>query len=47
MNMDGAENASMQDLTPRFDTQAYDERLTLLTRNAAILELGLDGVTKG
>ncbi|MDD5328583.1 MAG: type II toxin-antitoxin system VapC family toxin [Sulfuricella sp.] len=27
--------------------QAYDERLTLLTRNAAILALGLDGVTKG
>ena len=27
--------------------QAYDERLTLLTRDAAILELGLDGVVKG
>ena len=27
--------------------QAYDERLTLLTRDAAILELGLDGVAKG
>ena len=28
-------------------SQAYDERLLLLTRNAAILELGLDGVSKG
>jgi len=27
--------------------QAYDEKLTLLTRDAAILELGLDGVVKG
>ena len=27
--------------------QAYDERLTLLTRDAAILELGLDGVVEG
>ena len=27
--------------------QAYDERLTLLTRDAAILGLGLDGVEKG
>ena len=27
--------------------QAYDERLTLLTRDAAILALGLDGVLKG
>ena len=27
--------------------QAYDERLTLLTRDAAILGLGLDGVAKG
>jgi PIN domain nuclease of toxin-antitoxin system len=27
--------------------QAQDERLTLLTRDAAILELGLDGVVKG
>jgi PIN domain nuclease of toxin-antitoxin system len=27
--------------------QAYDERLTLLTRDAAILVLGLDGVMKG
>jgi len=27
--------------------QARDERLTLLTRDAAILELGLDGVVKG
>lgn len=27
--------------------QAKDERLTLLTRDAAILELGLDGVVKG
>lgn len=27
--------------------QAQDERLTLLTRDAAILELGLDGVAKG
>ena len=27
--------------------QAYDERLTLLTRDAAILGLGLDGVVKG
>jgi PIN domain nuclease of toxin-antitoxin system len=27
--------------------QAYDERLLLLTRDAAILGLGLDGVTKG
>ena len=27
--------------------QAYDERLTLLTRDAAILELGLDSVVKG
>lgn len=27
--------------------QANDERLTLLTRDAAILELGLDGVVKG
>lgn len=27
--------------------QAYDERLTLLTRDAAILELGLDGMAKG
>lgn len=27
--------------------QAQDERLTLLTRNAAILGLGLDGVLKG
>ncbi len=27
--------------------QAYDERLTLLTRDAAILELGLGGVVKG
>ena len=27
--------------------QAYDERLTLLTRDAAILALGLDGVTEG
>lgn len=26
--------------------QAYDERLALLTRDAAILELGLDGVVK-
>ena len=27
--------------------QAYDERLTLLTRDAAILKLGLDGVVEG
>jgi len=27
--------------------QAHDERLVLLTRDAAILELGLDGVAKG
>lgn len=27
--------------------QAYDERLMLLTRDAAILGLGLDGVAKG
>jgi len=27
--------------------QAQDERLTLLTRDAAILSLGLDGVAKG
>ena len=27
--------------------QAYDERLLLLTRDAAILGLRLDGVTKG
>jgi PIN domain nuclease of toxin-antitoxin system len=27
--------------------QAQDEGLTLLTRDAAILELGLDGVVKG
>ena len=27
--------------------QAYDERLTLLTRDTAILELGLDSVVKG
>lgn len=27
--------------------QAYDERLTLLTRDAAILALGLDGMAKG
>jgi len=27
--------------------QAQDERLTLLTRDAAILELGLEGVVKG
>ena len=27
--------------------QAYDERLTLLTRDTAILALGLDGVVKG
>jgi len=27
--------------------QAQDERLTLLTRDAAILALGLDGVVKG
>ena len=27
--------------------QAYDERLTLLTRDAAMLELGLDGVVAG
>ena len=27
--------------------QAYDERVTLLTRDAAILELGLDSVVKG
>lgn len=27
--------------------QAYDERLTLLTRDAAILGLGLDGVAEG
>lgn len=27
--------------------QAQDERLTLLTRDVAILELGLDGVAKG
>lgn len=27
--------------------QAYDERLTLLTRDAAILALGLDGVVDG
>jgi PIN domain nuclease of toxin-antitoxin system len=27
--------------------QAYDERLLLLTRDAAILGLGLDGVVKG
>ena len=27
--------------------QAYDERLTLLTRDAAILALGLDGVLEG
>ena len=27
--------------------QAYDERLTLLTRDAAMLELGLDGVVQG
>lgn len=27
--------------------QAYDERLTLLTRDASILEFGLDGVVKG
>lgn len=27
--------------------QAYDERLTLLTRDAAILALGLDGVVEG
>ncbi len=27
--------------------QAHDERLTLLTRDAAILGLGLDGVVKG
>ena len=27
--------------------QAQDERLTLLTRDAAMLELGLDGVVKG
>lgn len=27
--------------------QAYDERLTLLTRDAAILALGLDGVVAG
>lgn len=27
--------------------QAYDERLTLLTRDAAILALGLDGVAEG
>jgi PIN domain nuclease of toxin-antitoxin system len=27
--------------------QAYDERVLLLTRDAAILGLGLDGVTKG
>ncbi len=28
-------------------SQAEDERLTLMTRDAAILELGLDGVMKG
>ena len=27
--------------------QAYDERVTLLTRDTAILELGLDSVVKG
>ena len=27
--------------------QAYDERLTLLTRDAAILGMGLDGVVEG
>ncbi len=27
--------------------QAYDERLTLLTRDAAMLKLGLDGVVEG
>ena len=27
--------------------QAHDERLTLLTRDSAILELGLDGVERG
>lgn len=27
--------------------QAYDEKLTLLTRDAAILELGLDSVVEG
>lgn len=27
--------------------QAYDEMLTLLTRDAAILSMGLDGVVKG
>ena len=27
--------------------QARDERLTLLTRDAAVLDLGLDGVLKG
>ncbi len=27
--------------------QAYDEKLTLLTRDAAILKLGLDGVVEG
>ena len=27
--------------------QAYDERLTLLTRDAEMLELGLDGVVEG
>lgn len=27
--------------------QAYDERLTLLTRDAAILKLGLNGVVEG
>ena len=27
--------------------QAYDERLTLLTRDAAILKLGVDGVVEG
>lgn len=27
--------------------QAYDERLTLLTRDAAILALGLDGIVEG
>jgi PIN domain nuclease of toxin-antitoxin system len=34
-------------LTEQLEAQALNESLTLLTRDAAILELGLDGIVKG
>ena len=40
-------DARLGKATQRIIAQAQDERLTLLTRDAAILELGLDGVVKG